>query len=453
MAGVGRRPPDTERVNLNTTTTSDSAGAVYGCYRRVLAALEENAVDVALLRDPFEPQRPVPGDLDLLVGTADFAECVRAVAREVESGYAHHYVRYTARKAVFVILCGVDLAQNIHEALVIGKIEIAQWVTLKPYGVAGKAPGVGARVYGEEVIKVRAQHEFFGPVTIPSPEWELCLLAYHNRIKPKARYEARIAALQSSVGEGDPFRLPALASAAQPVRRLVRALVNTSMARPEKPLIRQRIAFSGPDGSGKTTVTLLAMAWLRAGTGGVASVKTLRLATLQLVRSVWWAKQIIMGSERHTPGKVGSFALSSGERDREKPGSLWRLRRAVGLVAACLDQAIVGRVYLLAAALRGADVVIETAPWDAFVKRHRPEFPLIQRVLLWMTPRVSSVYMCVATPDSIVRRKPELSAEEIADYYARIDGLSDSLVGQQRRNIATDVEPLEMIEQLLRTLT
>ena len=75
--------------------------------------------------------------------------------------------------------------------------------------------------------------------------------------------------------------------------------------------------------------------------------------------------------------------------------------------------------------IRGYTVIAETSYLDAFVKGHRPEFKLLQRIIVPLLPPGDMYFLLKADPKSIMARKPELTIPEIEEYYQRISHLAE----------------------------
>ena len=65
-------------------------------------------------------------------------------------------------------------------------------------------------------------------------------------------------------------------------------------------------------------------------------------------------------------------------------------------------------------------MVVDTSYLDAFVKGHRPPFRLLQSMAIPCLPGGDLLFLLKASPELIVERKPELTIEEISEYYRRI---------------------------------
>jgi hypothetical protein len=128
-------------------------------------------------------------------------------------------------------------------------------------------------------------------------------------------------------------------------------------------------------------------------------------------------------------------------RDRDTGRRAWRLRKLLALLVGLVDI----RISYLAAwwcRWRGIVVLVETSPYDVFIKYHMPEFRWVERVFAPFLPRPNLCLVLRADPHSIVSRKAELTVAEIRDFYDRVDRVIHR-AGMQSRAIAvsTDVSP------------
>ena len=80
-----------------------------------------------------------------------------------------------------------------------------------------------------------------------------------------------------------------------------------------------------------------------------------------------------------------------------------------------------GWLWVMPLRLRGRVVLIETSPYDIFVKYHMPEFPTLERWLAPLLPRPSVGLLAEADPQAIFARRAELTLGEITGYYERFN--------------------------------
>lgn len=176
------------------------------------------------------------------------------------------------------------------------------------------------------------------------------------------------------------------------------------------------IYFSGPDGSGKTTSFLRAVETIEHAGKTAFQLRTLQVGRLKMMAQANRQKGYLE-TEADKLGSVGRLGYSDLPRHRGK-GLWFTLRRYVGLIAAILDIASYGRVFMRVKLHEYDAVLVEECPFDVFAKRHRPFFPWTAKLFKWLVPRPDLLVFCIAEPDEIVRRKPELSEDEIEQYYA-----------------------------------
>ena len=181
------------------------------------------------------------------------------------------------------------------------------------------------------------------------------------------------------------------------------------------------IYFSGPDGAGKTTSFLRAVEISEMAGKTAFQLRTLQVRRLQmLARAQAKRNQCCGETEADKMGSVGRLGYSDLPRHRGK-GVRFTLRRNVGLLAAIADIASYGLVFLRSKTRDYDVVLVEECPFDVFAKRHRPFFPWTAKLLKRLVPVPDLLVFCIANPDEIVRRKPELTEAEIEHYYDVMD--------------------------------
>ena len=65
-------------------------------------------------------------------------------------------------------------------------------------------------------------------------------------------------------------------------------------------------------------------------------------------------------------------------------------------------------------------MIIDTSFFDAFVKGHRPEFPILQRLVVPFIPCGDHWFLMTASPEEIAKRKQELTEDEVENYYFKL---------------------------------
>jgi len=171
------------------------------------------------------------------------------------------------------------------------------------------------------------------------------------------------------------------------------------------------IFFSGPDGSGKTTAN-----------EALTNVLTQKLK-IPIINNkhLYPVSNKTSRQGQKLQAKVRRIDFDNKnvlERDRGR-GWWWTTRRLVGLLY-ILIQIWPGYIYGRYKNFRGYTVMIDTSFFDAFIKGHRPRFPFLQRISIPFIPCGDHWFLMFSHPQTIVSRKPELTVEEIEEYYERM---------------------------------
>ncbi len=174
------------------------------------------------------------------------------------------------------------------------------------------------------------------------------------------------------------------------------------------------IFFSGPDGSGKTSANELLTGVLR----NKLKVKVLQSKHIYPISRITSSKGQVLQAKLRGIDKENKDEI---ERDRGA-GYQWYLRRLLGLIY-LLVQVYPGFLWARYKNWQGVTVIIDTSCFDAFMKGHRPVFPLLERLVVPLIPCGDAWFVMTSSPETIVKRKPELTRDEIAHYYERLDAI------------------------------
>ena len=168
------------------------------------------------------------------------------------------------------------------------------------------------------------------------------------------------------------------------------------------------VFFSGPDGAGKTTANNALSEVL---------VKKLNIKIINQ-KALYPLSNKMQKKLQPIQAKIRNLDASDAEaleRDRGE-SNIWRLRRLGGLIF-LLIQVWPGYILARWKNLKGVTVIVDTAFFDMFIKGHRPPFPVLRKVSLPLLPSGDFWFMMKADPLTIVERKPELTKQEIVEYY------------------------------------
>jgi adenylate kinase len=175
------------------------------------------------------------------------------------------------------------------------------------------------------------------------------------------------------------------------------------------------ICFSGPDGSGKTTANDALTTFLqRELQVPIVNYKHLYPLNRAMAASGLKVQARLRGIDPKDAAGV--------ERDRGE-GLAWYSRRVFGLMS-IVAQFGLGYVEARLHNFAGKTVIVDTSIFDAFVKGHRPQVKLLERLLSPVLPVGDVWFLLTADPTKIVARKPELTEDEIHEYYERMGQLT-----------------------------
>ncbi len=407
------------------------------------------------------PRALLKPDIGLLIAPDHAGLLVEAVDGACRERDCDWSLRAGARNNVVL-----DIVDRGGERL---KIDARTYESIRLTAAHRLVPGLSYKLFWDDVCRRRVERPDCGFNAYGQPD-ELILLLNQWRRKRDPRYQRELAEALHAPEAARWFERATGVSAAafeassgfqawheDALRRLVTARwgpeslrrVVTTHARAlrlllgrMRPVLPPLVYLSGPDGAGKTALA-----------GALDEVLATRKLSCRRLYSLRW---LLRGAARRAlrqalhargaPPERFEPAWQRIEKGLLPPGAPGRdALLTAKLLLDVLDAAIGGA---LAGSLRlaGHVVVVETSPYDVFVKYGMPERPRLERLLAPLLPRPTLLLVLRASPDAIVARKPELTAAEVADYYRRLERVVDRAgVGARVREVDTGGPPEEAV--------
>lgn len=415
--------------------------------RALFREMNSRGIDYAVPRNYEGLPSKIGKDLDLIVRHRHLGALIRAAtAAFQECGYSCSAIQM--RKSGCSILGKPDeRARDPSSKPMAIAIDASSYVTFH-FG-SRAISGLNYKVFAEDFEKQRSHRQGCEFTTL-APMDEFVALFRQWGFKEKTAYKAKLKQMLSdspnllewylkAVGlpcHEESVSLPevntkeyrkglrAIAESrwgSQSIRRLLQCHFRVLAVHRTRGLIARSpaIYFTGPDGAGKTTLIEHLRNHLEEH--GIrykyfySLKKFLRFATKYLV----WIKKRRKSEKRRGSGVKDVVLRSEDSRDRDDGTRFWKWRRYVALLIGIAD-IVLGYAFSLYFRMRGQVVLVETSPYDIFVKYHMPRFPLTERILAPLIPQPTLGFLLKANPKDIHARKPELTIKELEDYYERM---------------------------------
>lgn len=424
---------------------------------RILSLFEENDLDYVVLRNYENSFTDLNKDLDLLISSKHEKKIVSIIVKECAKYCTIIHTKKDHKRTVIFILFNNDNLTQDHDSLFM--FDLNKYITLKN---KSNKKGFGKKIKINDVQKAKYQLQTDKlKFSILSPRAEAILLLNHYIGKKKSAYYKKINMFLLANGVN---KLPNSNCNIEIRNTLNYLLIKQKDVVPINQLFRnfmilvgyiknrlfefqnsRVIYFSGPDGSGKSTSYIFMMSVLDK-----MKIKYFPLRSLQIGMQYFYSLK--NHSKKKNTGKtftnVGRLGYSDLKRDRNTGKLAWKARRFIGLFIGLLDIIIFGRIFLFIKKVMGHVIMVEESPLDIYVKRHRPKFPVLEKMFLPFLPKPTNSILCNASIDSIYQRKPELKKEELKDYYFRIESLYTLRKKLNKIDLSTDISIKESNHQI-----
>ena len=180
------------------------------------------------------------------------------------------------------------------------------------------------------------------------------------------------------------------------------------------------ISFSGPDGAGKSTISRLVLAKIKES----IPVNIDRFAISHKYILTQLHIRLHETFTRMELSEIKHRSTKTFHKERENLKELLlkvRFRRALGLIFIFIQIIPVWIYYRIKNNLRSGVILFDQSIYEIFIKSFRPDYPIIEAVFLPLLPMPDLLVLMVAAPEEIVARKPELTVNEINNYYNKLD--------------------------------
>lgn len=416
---------DVSRESVSSTV-DDSEGVVK-FLKRLFAEFSNQSIGYAILRNYESLPEPDGGDVDILIDDKSWRQAIE-IARQIGKSLSLVLVvsRYFSNGWKLVVF---DLAKKSRLEL-----HLQSWVSLELSWVSQRVRGISTKVFFED-IETKAHSANGFDFRVPNPADEALFLYRQWLFRGKDKYKNRIMHLLESESlecatlieaglRPDTFDADKTTEAERHkmLQRLFLARCSRKTLwrywRATRSFVAGRgrrfgllIYLAGPDGAGKTSVADYLSSQLKS-----MSVRHHRIYSMKknLIRSV-----LVRTGIGRNRGKSRYLPLVEDVEDRDTGKRGWRIRKMFNLSVSIVD-VFACTIVVQLLRLLGRSVIVETSPYEIFIKYHMPKTRMLERCVVPFMAKPTKGLLLVANARSIVKRKDELRQEEIEDYYARM---------------------------------
>ncbi len=441
---------------------------------KIFSRLNDGDFEYVVLRNYETLPHRVGNDLDILI---DPKQC-DSISNAIKDVFAElGYISTIEPLKMNGMLCkGVKINSDDSKVLLV--IHAQFWVSCEINTIQQTVPGLSYKVFVDDLqreLVIQDGCSFF----VPAPIDRFGLLLRQWIFKPKAEYKEQLSALaeidsvkkflkgmspqlpnfeeiyndKNSATEGLNTFIVSRWGKQSVVKSYGRALA--SLLYKKRSFLGSLIYITGPDGAGKTSVSTTLSRVLKE-----LKIKHTHVYSMKrnLIRHmIFFVRRKIHGTSdnkfsKDPESRKFRFIMTEDIFDRDDGSVAWKLRKITTLLISISD-VFINCFPVLFFRLQKKVVIVETSPYDIFIKYHMPKFRILEEVFspLILSPNLG--LLLKANEKAIALRKRELTESEIVDYYQRLDELLISAhVKDKFSVIRTDIEMTETKELVYKAI-
>ena len=393
--------------------------------RLIFEKLNDSKSEYVVLRNYDALPYSVGNDLDILISPRDSSK-IKFILLDI---FKKQQFNVEIKP---VQLNGIQIsgAKTICDGNVVSlSIHLQYWVSCEISKLQQLIPGLSYKVFFDHITPIVWEKDGC-KIFVPSNVDQFGLLLRQWVYKKKKEYEVRLSGLE---GEQDVFEF--LSANFLKVQKIQEILKNentvretlkqfailrwgkTNLARNygkaisclfvQKGLnLAPVIYMTGPDGAGKTSASQILSQIFEEANIEYQHIYSMKRNIIRSI--VFYIRRKWHGKKDPTDNKFSAnpeertfrFIMTEDIFDRDDASVSWRLRKMATLLISIFD-VFVNSLAVLFLRLKGKLVVVETSPYDIFIKYHMPNFKIIETCFAPLIPKPSLGLILTAEPQKI----------------------------------------------------